>query len=465
MAKVILVGGPSFALFNPSMHASLGILYLGAALRAAGHEVKIPDCHKMTSWDPVKEQLVIKTELLEPCDVLGVSVVTPNAEFGAQLAAVWPAKVKIAGGPHATFIVDGPYERFRQKKYFMGFDYLLTGEAEDSLVQFCNAFDKGQPYDAIPGLVGFTESGGMKRGLPATMPEVTKLPTPAYDLWEHYSTGGMQVESVHGKSVDAGERTIGGLWTGRGCPYGCYFCSDARTKLREETLEQVEKEVSELAKKGVSALRVWDDVLTIKDKRCRQLADIFHGNGMLFRGCSRVNLTNPDLFNYLGKHGCTEMAFGVEHGAAKMLKAMNKGTTPEANAKGIHMCQDAGIAARAYIMIGFPGETHETLDELVEWMDDVKPDAVNLHIFQPFPGTQVWNTPERFGVSIPEDAFSRMWEQNHDDPKTLVLQLPTISKDELFKARVDLHKWIKQNIASTRDVDLSRSAMTESLSL
>jgi len=811
MAKVILVGGPSFALFNPSLHASLGLLYLAASLRQAGHDVKIQDCHKLSEWDG--EKLKVNPALLEPCDILGVSIVTPNAEFGGQLAAAWPATLKVAGGPHVTYIVEGPHARFKTPKYFEGFDFLMTGECEESFVWFCNRFDDSKlngyahPRRAleqahIPGLVYF-DALGMHANPQPPLPDVTKLPMPAYDLWENYSSGGLQVTSKTGKSVDAEERKIGSLWTARGClvagtmitlesgldvaieslrvgdivkcfdvekgvyvsapvqatwerdaddlwelelddgtktqittehpiwtkkgwstvqalkvsndfvlcsmqtgfcglglsiqtqednsflfhnmplsirqstsrekrgphgsyedvkdskvgtvgappnsykagpqtfiglqegqfesdeetrggqksinhnetkmgertflayqatmgawpyayalateqcgtstecwgevvggnlerlwawfsfcwewpvlgwalrfwqtkksrlceresqkgdfaqwralafcgsgkerearlqgvrlgcfdcvgatsedtspqrasqavdrvwrkivrktfiggakvynitvhpyhnyfandilvhncPYGCYFCADARTKLREETNAQIEAEVEALAGVGVTALRIWDDVLTIKDKHCRELADIFHNNGMLWRGWSRVNLMNPELFTYLEKRGCTEMGFGVEHGSARMLKAMNKGTTPDANEKGIKICQDAGITARAYLLIGFPGETWESIYEMRDWLDKVRPDAASLHMFQPYPGSQVWNTPERFGVTLPENAFSQMWELNDDDPKTLVLDLPTMSKTELFEARTMLHEWIQENIS------------------
>ena len=122
MAKVILAGGPSFALFNPSLHASLGLLYLGACLRKAGHEVKIIDCHKISTFDSESNKLRVDPGQLEPCDILGVSIVTPNAEFGGQLAALWPAKIKVGGGPHVTYIIDGPHAQFKQKKYFEGFD-------------------------------------------------------------------------------------------------------------------------------------------------------------------------------------------------------------------------------------------------------------------------------------------------------------------------------------------------------
>lgn len=446
MAKIILTGGPSFSLFNPSLHASLGILYLASSLREAGHNVKIVDCHKISSFDAQANKLLADPDKMEPCDILGVSIVTPNAEFGGQLAALWPAKVKVAGGPHVTYIVDGPHAQFKQKKYFEGFDFLMTGECEESFVQFCNSWDAGMDVTKVAGVAWFSPFG-MQHNPTPPLPDVTKMKLPAYDLWETYSKGGLQVASIQGISVDVNERTIGSLWTARGCPYGCSFCADARTKLREETFEQIEAEVKALAEIGVTALRVWDDVLTIKAKRCRELAALFHDYGMLWRGWSRVNLFDPELFKDMARHGCTELGFGVEHGSPRMLKAMNKGTTPEANTRGIHACQDAGISARAYLLIGFPGETWESIEEMRDWLDRCRPDAASLHMFQPFPGCEVWTTPEKFGVTIPPDSFSKMWELNDDDPSTTVLDLPTMNTAELFEARKMLHGWITDNIS------------------
>jgi len=161
MAKVILAGGPSFALFNPSLHVSLGLLYLGASLRRAGHDVKIVDCHRYTFVDESTGKLIVMKELLEPCDVLGVSCVTPNAEFGGQLAAAWPAKVKVAGGPHVTYILEGPHAEFKHRNYFPGFDYLMSGECEQTFVQFCGYFSKGMLSMPIPGLARFRKDGSI----------------------------------------------------------------------------------------------------------------------------------------------------------------------------------------------------------------------------------------------------------------------------------------------------------------
>jgi radical SAM superfamily enzyme YgiQ (UPF0313 family) len=151
----------------------------------------------------------------------------------------------------------------------------------------------------------------------------------------------------------------------------------------------------------------------------------------------------------MASKGCTELGFGVEHGSARMLKAMNKGTTPEANEIGIKMCQDSGIIARAFLMIGFPGETEESIAEMEEWTVRVRPSSATLSLFQPFPGSDVFNHPERYNVSIPDNSFERFWQLGADDnPDSLVLALDSISKERLFYHRQRLIKIFEQEIGA-----------------
>ncbi len=450
MAKVILLDSPSWKLFNPKMHLALGILYLAGSLREAGHDVKVLDCHAVTGWDG--KNLILHKELMEPCDVLGLSSTTANVNWGAEMAAEWPARIKVLGGSHVSHIFEGPHEKFKQRKYFPVFDYLMIGECEESFVKFCDAVDSGvlaSRSQFIPGLVWFDGLGA--HYMPSLAPpDVTKLAGPAFDLWERgFEKGGLSSASVGGRKFDANNLSTASIYSARGCPYGCKFCADARTKLREETIAQIEKEVASLAEIGVQAVRIQDDTFTIKESRCREIANALDKYGMKWRACTRVNLKNEKLFAYMAARGCTELAFGIEHGSAKMLKAMNKGTTPEANEAGIKMCQDSGIIARAYLMIGFPGETEETIEELEEWVLRVKPDAVIMSLFTPFPGSDVFNHPEGYGVTIPDGGFEKFWQLGgEDDPDGQVLTLPTISKRRLWEHRQRLIKVFEKNIGA-----------------
>jgi anaerobic magnesium-protoporphyrin IX monomethyl ester cyclase len=438
LAKVILLDSPSWRLFNPKQFLHLGILYLAGTLRAAGHDVRVLDCHDVTSW---QDRLIVHEELLPECDVLGISATTANAHWGAQMAAAWPAKYKVLGGTHVTYILNGPHERFKKREYFPHFDYLMTNEAEGSFLHLCNVVDKGRtPHkELIPpiqGLAWFDQAGTLHKNPHVADPDVKKLARPAFDLWEGGFFGGaMTVNGADGR-LDLNESMTASLYTARGCPYGCTFCADARSKVREESLEQIEQDLKQLASMGVRGVRLQDDVFTIKKDRCKQICDLLHAYGMYFRANTRVNLTDPDLFRYMAAKGCTELGFGCEHGSATMLKIMQKGTTPEKNEEGIKMCQDAGMHAKAFLMLGHPGETTETIAEMFAWIRKVKPSMCSACLFQPFPGCDVWNHPERYAVELPDNAFARFWQQGLEGTEDeLVLTLPTISKRELFRAR------------------------------
>jgi anaerobic magnesium-protoporphyrin IX monomethyl ester cyclase len=457
LAKVILLDSPSWLLFNPRQFLHLGILYLAASLRTAGHDVKVMDCHAITTWDDVNKSMLINTAMLEPCDVLGISATTANVHWGQQLAKAWPAKFKVLGGSHATYILNGPHEQFKKPGYFKGFDCVMLGEAEESFRIFCNTLD----FFAVPGLAWF-EGETLHRNFSAALPDVTKLPIPAFDLWPGgFGGGGLSVTSARGNR-NLNEAMTASLYTARGCPYGCRFCADARTKVREETDAQLISECEMLAGLGVTCIRVQDDVLTLKDDHCRRIADILHDHGMSWRGNTRVNLTDPGLFKYMAARGCVELGFGCEHGSAKMLKLMDKGTTPEKNTEGIKMCQDAGMVAKAFLMLGFPGETLETIEEMKEWVLKTRPDMASVCLFQPFPGCDVWNRPEAYGVKLPDAPFENFWQQGlDDDPRALVLDLPSITKEELVVARKEFGEFIDREVGhrDRRRVDCGKPGL------
>lgn len=429
MAKVCLLDSPSWLLYNPLSFLHLGILYLAGSLREAGHDVTVLDCHAITSWDRNRKQLLIHQDQLIPCDILGISATTANVHWGKQLAKAWPAKGKVLGGSHATYIVNGPHQQFKRPSYFEGFDFLMVNESENSFVEFCTGWDRGD-VSRIPNLCWFNALGMLQQNPAAPLPDVNTLPGPAFDLWPTPFYKGRFTT----KDYDGCEGMTAQLFSARGCPYGCRFCADARTKIREESYEQIESQAQALRSLGVTCVRIYDDVLTIRAERCRRIADIMHDYGLWFRGNTRVNLIDPSLFDYLARKGCVELGFGVEHGSARMLKAMDKGTTPDKNSTGIKMCQDAGMVAKAYLLAGFPGETLESLDEMEAWMLATKPDAVSWNLFQPYPGSDVWIHPDRYGISLPENAFDKFWQTGDEVTEdSCYLDLPTISKKDLVR--------------------------------
>jgi radical SAM superfamily enzyme YgiQ (UPF0313 family) len=62
------------------------------------------------------------------------------------------------------------------------------------------------------------------------------------------------------------------------------------------------------------------------------------------------------------KAGCREVCLGLESADSEILRNMNKQATPEMYEEVIGKLLAAGINCSGYFVIGFPGETSQTMD-------------------------------------------------------------------------------------------------------
>jgi radical SAM superfamily enzyme YgiQ (UPF0313 family) len=214
-------------------------------------------------------------------------------------------------------------------------------------------------------------------------------------------------------------------------------------------LAQTIRQASQLKQLGAKAACVRDDTFTIKPKRSLSIAQALNDAGLKWRAMTRVNLVDTEFFRDLAGNGCAELDLGVESGSAKMLKLMGKGTTPEMNAAATEAIWNAGIVPCVMLMVGFPGETVETIKETRKWLTGVRAGRISFTLFQPYPGCDVWNHPDRYGVRLPDAPFDRWWQVGLEGTEDeLVLDLPSITRKDLLQARRDLGNWIDDHVGS-----------------
>jgi radical SAM superfamily enzyme YgiQ (UPF0313 family) len=109
----------------------------------------------------------------------------------------------------------------------------------------------------------------------------------------------------------------------------------------------------------------------------------------------------------LKEAGCQEIAFGIESGSQYILDRINKRTTVQQNIDTILTAKKAGLLTKAYLVVGFPGETQETIDDTKRFMDEANPDKFTLFQFVPLPGCDVYKYPEKYGVT----EMNKDWDQ------------------------------------------------------
>jgi len=109
----------------------------------------------------------------------------------------------------------------------------------------------------------------------------------------------------------------------------------------------------------------------------------------------------------LYKAGCREAWVGLESGSLAVHQHIRKGVTPNLIEKAFRELKEAGILRRAYVLLGVPPETPETLKMTEDLIDRCQPDTVGFSILVCYPGTTYydpvrdadvnWETADEYG--------------------------------------------------------------------
>ena len=67
--------------------------------------------------------------------------------------------------------------------------------------------------------------------------------------------------------------------------------------------------------------------------------------------------------------GLTRVLLGVESGSNRILKNMDKPVSPEKNLMCINNLNKIGVSIHSTFIVGYPGETHDTINETVAFMN------------------------------------------------------------------------------------------------
>ena len=102
---------------------------------------------------------------------------------------------------------------------------------------------------------------------------------------------------------------------------------------------------------------------------------------------ARVDNFSDEIAAELASIGVEELSFGVETVSPKLLRFLNKRTTPEQIYNASKICKKHGIALRISLMFGIPTQDQEDYDLTMRYIEACEPDSIMCFYFTPFPGT------------------------------------------------------------------------------
>lgn len=358
--NIEFINPPQNNVIDDRLEPPLGLMSMGANLIKNGfYNVKINDlCGKNITLDNIGYS-----------DIYGITVYTPTIHNVKEIAALCKIKNKdckvICGGIHALLMPD---ELLMDKNI----DSVVTGFGEEIIVDIMLDFPN------------------IKRKYHGIITNYDSLPHPNRELVDLNSYSRL----LNNKKVANIQTTIG-------CPFKCNFCLEHKfeNNLLSKSPENVLSEISYIKwRYKYDSFIFYDDIFTVNEKRLYKILDLITPLEILFDFHGRANCTKYENYTKIRRAGGYTTRIGIESFSEKMLKLMNKKATVQDNFDAINMSKDSGMLTKIFILFGFPGEDEKTIDETINGIEKSNPDQIFLSTFIPYPGSNVWNNPEKYDI-------------------------------------------------------------------
>jgi len=362
----------------------LGIAYLASHLKELDVPVTVEDCTFATF-----DEIIGRIAGSRPA-IVGISIMVTMSRNAFELLRELRERL-----PETLFVAGGPLPTVNPAMFAGKFDAVFCGEGDVTFPEFCRDYLlSGSSRDlndldpaSYPGLY-MTREGKVCSSPPLHHPSeiLDRLPLPDRAGFDH-----RQYQAA--MEQNTGLRQTSMIVT-RGCPFSCDFCSKPvwGDLFRKPPLEKVFQEIEEIRSLGYTCLWIADDCFTLDSGYltafCQEM--IRRGVPLSWTCLSRVDRLTPELAGLMKRAGCIRVYLGLESGSNETLGLMNKRVTVEQGIRAVHLFSQAGIGTAGFFMVGYPGETFDSIEKTFALVLSLPLDEACFTIPLPLPGTPLF---------------------------------------------------------------------------
>ncbi|MCP3681913.1 MAG: B12-binding domain-containing radical SAM protein [bacterium] len=357
MVDITFINLPSPYLENSNWIPPIGYMQLITMVKEMGFSVDVLDLANLTCEDGDIDNQIIKNIKGINSPRIGVSAVSPQSRFLSLIPLVHPDKYTVAGGSHPTNCPEDVLS--------IGYSGVVVGEGENCVEDMMRC-KTGKLWSEDSFLLD-------------------DLPFPDRSLFPKYD-GPVPVMA------------------GRGCPFKCVFCAGSKD-YRSRTPEDVVLEIMGIESDDII---FYDDTFTMNGDWLEDFRLLIKEAGIKkrFRCSTRADKLTREKAQLLKEIGFKEVCVGVESGSQEILDIVSKKETVQQNSLARKICKEEGLKFKAYIMLGLPGENHETVRETYVWIGIYRPDSIGLYMFNPLPGCDVYECPEKYDITFRKNCYA-----------------------------------------------------------
>lgn len=342
----------------------------------------------------------------------------------------------VMGGPHVTECPDEALGRDGGPRHA---DAVALGEADDYWADIVNDAANGTLKETYSPKLD-AKGNDVKPGLQ----EYPHIPWETLDL-EQFSLVPKFLQSTMSKFGEGwGKFFVVPIETGRGCPYGCEFCTVTGffgDSIRFRTNESVVAELLRLKErakreKGQIAVFFIDDNLAINKKRLKGLLRDIIAAGAQLPWVAQISsnlLADEELVDLIAEAGGKWIFIGMESIDPANMADVNKNFSKPANYQAVlDGLARRNIFAITSFIFGMDNDTVGVADRTVNEIETWAPGLPVFGQLTPFPATPLYERLERAGRLQRKKHWLDFapFVMAHDPLKMTIEE----AKDETFKA-------------------------------
>lgn len=370
----------------------LGVLYVAACLRSAGHEVRFFNGAYLTH-----EEILGQLREFRP-RFAGLYSTT----FGWNKAKRTAADIR-RQDPAIFLCAGGPYPIAMQERCLADcpeLDAVVTGEGEYTAPELVARLEAGAHLEGVLG-VAFRRAAEIVKNPPRPLIEdLDALPFPARDLLG-------DTDKYLPPPATYKRTPVTVMITSRGCRRRCIFCfqidKERKSGLRGERFRSIENVLAEIElclKQGYREIKFLDESFSADYDRAMQLCRAIRARRLDFTwfASACVNMVDRPLLQAMKDAGCWAILMGGESGVQDNLNTLRKAETLGHMRAAVRAAKEVGLTVSMPFIFGLPGETFADGLKTIEFALDLDPDLANFHCLTPFPGTHLYEHREKYGT-------------------------------------------------------------------
>ncbi|MBF0611555.1 MAG: radical SAM protein [Magnetococcales bacterium] len=404
----ILLVCPNFPPGSGATFFPLGLAYIAAYLKQAGHRVVGLNFNLL----PVEQRLpalqkLLQEESFQVVGAGGMSMVMESTEGIVATVRQWAPQARVVlGGGLITADPETMMHHLRP-------DFGVMEEGEETLLQLVTFLEEGrEDFQNIGGMLWWQGERLCNNGARTPIANLDALPWPdleAFGMEEHLSRMPVDTHDHHLTTYGMGKVIM--IQSSRSCPYRCTFCFHPTSRVyRQRSIEQVVAEIQYWQSRyQVNTFSLIDELFDEDFERVRRFCALLREEKLNIRwNCSlRVTRVDGELLSWMAEAGCTMISYGFESGSQRVLKSMKKGIRPADIARAVALTREARIGIQANFLFGDPADTLETVQESLDFQAENQLWFVDFSAIIPYPGSPLYHLARRQGRIVDPIEFTR----------------------------------------------------------